>query len=113
MNKIIITAAFAAATLSAKAQCKCFEEIKPLEVWSWSKTDSTETLKEPTGDQFTYTLFKEGDMLVEGEPITTDSITTTGDTKKIIYGEYYKMELTIYYNMFGTYEGHRFKEVLR
>lgn len=110
MNKIIITAALLAAALGAKAQCKCFEEIKPLEVWSWSKTDSTETLQEPTGDMFTYTLFK-GDLLVEGEPITVDSITTEGDTKKIVYGEYYKMELTIYYNMFGAYEGHKFQEL--
>lgn len=112
MFKFFFTVALFAAHYCAKAQCRCIEEIKPLEVWSWSKTDSTETLKEPTGDQFTYTLFK-GDLLVEGEPITVDSIKVEGDKKKIVYGEHYKMELTIYYNMFGTYEGHRFKEVLK
>jgi hypothetical protein len=110
--KFAFTAAIIAAHFCAKAQCRCIEESNPTEKWEYIKTDSTETIKEPTGDQFIYTLFK-GDLLVEGEPITVDSITTEGDKKTIVYGEYYKMALIIYYNDFGGYEGHRFKEVIK
>lgn len=110
--KIAFTAAMIAAHFCAKAQCRCIEETTKINTWEYIKTNSTETIKEPSGDKFIYTLFK-GDLLVEGEPITEDSITTEAGKKTIVYGEYYKMKLVIYYNDFGQYEGHRFKEVLK
>ena len=107
--KIIFTAAIIAASFCAKAQCRCIEET-PIETWRHFKNDTIETLYEPTGDKFVYTLVKD-QLLIEGDPITVDSITTEEDKKTIIYGEYYKMKLTIYYNMYGQYEGHKFENL--